>query len=226
MGGGSGPSDKGGLMATEYLLKEYCMCYEQLRFYDSRHSELLKYLFTLTSAVATAQFAIYKFLEGPTPGFFGCQALLSIIVFVATLLLYAAMLQNRLYFVFTARQLNAIRDFFMRTEAGAFKNNQLYTSTDFPAFKPSSVHTFHLIGAAFISSIFAGLSSFAILPACGRTLSSELGIAVAVIVAISEIAGGIKYLLSSGKGTADETIHGSKKKKPEQQLAPDEKSHG
>jgi hypothetical protein len=203
-------------MASEYLLKEYTTSHEQLRFYDERHSDILKYLFSLTSLVATAQFAVFKLVQGPTAGFFACQALLSFIVFIATLLLYLAMLQNRLYFVFTARQINAIRDFFMRSEAGEFHNNQLYTSTDFPAFKPSSVHTFQLIGAAFISSLFAGLSAYAVLPACGGTQCKELGLAVALIIAALEIIGGITYLSKGGKGTADEIIHGSKKKRPEQ----------
>ena len=211
-------------MASDYLLKEYGVCHEQLRFYDDRHSDILKYLFSLTSLVATAQFAVFKFLQGPTSGFFACQAILSFIVFIASLLLYLAMLQNRLYFVFTARQINAIRDFFIRTEAGEFKNNQLYTSTDFPAFKPSSVHTFQLIGAALISSLFAGISTYAALSAFSGTSSLGFGIVVSVIIAGTEIFGGIKYLRYGGKGTADEIIHGSKK--PKQQHPSDPRSAG
>jgi hypothetical protein len=208
-------------MPSDYLLKEYELCFQQLRFYDERHNDILKYLFSLTSLVATAQFAVYKFVQGPTRSFFACQAFLSFIVFVVSLLLYLAMLQNRLYFVFTARQINAIRDFFMHSKAGEFNNNQLYTSTNFPAFKPSSVHTFQLIGAALISSIFAGISTYAALPACGGTQSPGFGITMALVIAGLEIAGGIKYLSDGGKGAADETIHGSKKKEPEQSAALD-----
>jgi hypothetical protein len=111
-------------MASEYLLKEYELCFEQLRYYDDRHSSILTFLFSLTSAVAAAQFAVYKFAEGPTQGFFACQVFLSLLVFIATLLLYLAMLQNRLYFVYIARQINAIRGYMMATEAGEFHNNQ------------------------------------------------------------------------------------------------------
>jgi len=202
-------------MSNQYLLKEYELCFAQLRFYDERHGNLLKYLFSLTSSVATAQFAVYKLLEGPTFGFFACQAFLSIVVFIATLLLYLAILQNRLYFVYTARQLNAIRGFLLFTEASEFKNNQFYTSTNFSAFILSSVHTFQLIGAAFISSLFAGLSCFASYSAFGVATPIGAGIGVAVIIGIVEIAGGIKYLSDSGKKTADEAIHGSEKKEPE-----------
>lgn len=208
-------------MAHEYLLKEYELCFQQLRFYDERHSNILKYLFTLTSAVATAQFAVYKFLQGPTAGFFACQAFLSAIVFVATLLLYLSMLQNRLYFVYIARQLNAIRGFLMDSEAGDFTNNQLYTSTDFPALKPSSVHTFQLTGAALVSSLFAGLSCFAICSAVGGKPCVLLAVLVFIAVGASEILGGIKYLSASGTRTADDAIHGTKE--TSEQIAPSDK---
>jgi hypothetical protein len=71
--------------------------------------------------------------HGATGGFFRFAAILSGLVFIATLLLFLALLQNRLYFVYVARQLNAIRGYLMQVEAHDFKNNQMYTSTNFPA---------------------------------------------------------------------------------------------
>ncbi len=50
-------------------------------------------------------------------------------------LLYLAMLQNRLYFVFVARQPNAIRGYLIKVAAEWFEKNQMYTSTNFPALK-------------------------------------------------------------------------------------------
>jgi len=132
-------------MPHEYLLKEYELCFEQLRFYDKRHESILKYTFSLTSAVATAQFAIYKLLNGVPSTFFRCSLFLSGLVFVSTLLLLLEMLQNRLYFVYVARQLNAIRGYLMHAAAGGFNSNQMYTSTNFPALKLFSVHTFQIL---------------------------------------------------------------------------------
>lgn len=195
-------------MASEYLLKEYELCFEQLRYYDTRHGNILKYLFTLTSSVATAQFAVFKFLNGPTQGFFACQAFLSSIVFIATLLLFLSMVQNRVYFVYIARQLNAIRGHFMNNQPDGFSNNQLYTSTDFKALKPSSVHTFQLLGAALISSLFSGLSAYSIYPALGKPHSFATAVVVFVVVATTEIIGSIKYLHNVGKNSADNTVHG------------------
>jgi hypothetical protein len=195
-------------MTNQYLHKEYELCFEQLRFYDERHNTTLKFLFSLTSAVATAEFAIYKFLQGPTQGFFASQAFLSSVVFVATLLLYLSMLRNRIYFVYTARQLNAIRAYLMKTEAEEFNNNQLFTSTDFPALKILSVHTIQLLGVVIISSLFAGALAYAIGPTFYREPSLLATILTFVLVAAAEMAGGIKYLSSISGKSADDMVHG------------------
>jgi len=202
-------------MAYEYLTKEYELCFEQLRFYDERHENILKYTFSLTSAVATAQFAIYKLLNGATESFFLCLLLLAGLVFLATLLLFMEMLQNRLYFVFIARQLNAIRGYLMRVDAGGFKNNQMYTSTDFPALKPFSVHTFQLLGVALMSSVFAGLCAYAIRPAFGCRQSIGIGAGACILAFAVEVVGGIWYLFVFGKKTADAAIHLEKPQGPE-----------
>lgn len=204
-------------MSNEYLLKEYELCFEQLRFYDTRHSTILQYLFSLTAAVATAQFAVYKFLAGPTKGFFACQAFLSAIVFIATLVLFMAMLQNRLYFVYMARQLNAIRGYLMSAEAKDFHSNQLYTSTDIPAARASSVHTFQFLGAALISAMFAGVSAYALGPSIDKEPSLGIAISVAVVVTFVEMWGGIRYLSKRGRMTADNAVNGCRKSSQHEQ---------
>lgn len=201
-------------MAYEYLMKEYELCFEQLRFYDARHESILKYTFSLTSAAATAQFAIYKLLNGATESFFLWLLFLSGLVFLATLLLVMEMLQNRLYFVYVARQLNAIRGYLMHVDAEGFNNNQMYTSTNFPALKPFSVHTFQLLGAALMSSVFAGLCAYAIRPAFGCRSSVGMGLGACILIFAAEAVGGMRYLYSFGRKTADQAIHhqGSEKK--------------
>ncbi len=51
-------------MESEFLNKEYELSYQQLRFYDEKHSSLIKFLATLATAVTTAQFGILKFIGG------------------------------------------------------------------------------------------------------------------------------------------------------------------
>jgi hypothetical protein len=194
-------------MGNEFLHKEYELCFQQFRYYDDRQNNLIKYLVTLTSSIATAVFAIYKFLEAPTQQFFICQTFLSAVVFVASVLIYLSMLQNRLYFVFIARQLNAIRGFLLREEAAEFKNNQLYTSTDFSATKRSSIHTYQLLGASILSGFFAGTFTYSMSPALNLEPCWWLAAAVFVLISGAEITGGFKYLSSCGSKPADEAIH-------------------
>ena len=195
-------------MAHEYLFKEYELCFEQLRFYDTRHESLLKYTFSLTSAVATAQFGVYQFLRGATTGFFQCSAILSALVFIATGLLLLAMLQNRLYFVFVARQINAIRGYLMSVAAARFKDNQMYTSKDFPALKLLSPQTLEILGTALVSSGFAGASAFAVRPALGATPIIAVGVSTCALVFFVEVGGSVAYLRVSSQRSADEAVHG------------------
>lgn len=194
-------------MEHEYLLKEYELCFDQLRFYDTRHESLLKYLFSLTSAVATAQFGIYQLLHSSTAEFFRCGAILSGLVFVATALLLLAMLQNRLYFIFVARQINAIREYLMEVAAEGFKNNQMYTSAEFPALNLLSLHTLQIFGTTLVSSAFAGTSAFMVGPAFGGSPRSAVGLWTFGIILLTELGGAIAYLKSSSRKTADEAIH-------------------
>jgi hypothetical protein len=194
-------------MPSEFLLKEYDLCFEQLRFYDNRQEGLLKYLFTLTSATAAAQFAVLQFLGEPTNAFFAAQGFLFFVVFTASLLLFLMMLQNRLYFVFIARQINAIRKYMLETDAIAFASNQLYTSTSFSAFKWSSVHSFQMLGAALISSLFAAVSTFGILHVLNVPCEFMLSVLVGLAVVLTEVVGGAAYLKSGSSKDADSVTH-------------------
>lgn len=203
---GDGPFNSEKPMANEYLMKEYELCFQQLRFYDTRHNELSKYLFTLTSAVATAQFAVFKFLQSATPEFFAFQAVLSVVVFIASALLYLGMLQNRLYFVFMAKQINAIRGYLMTKDAAEFKSNQLYTCIDFPAFRLRSIHTIHLVGATLISSLFASMSVYGIVSALSYSHPIFLAFLSFVVTMIIEVVFGTAYLTLMGNKGANEFL--------------------
>lgn len=198
-------------MAHEYLYKEYESCYTQLRFYDERQDNLLKYVATLASSVATAQFAIYKLLGGANGEFYLCQAGLSGVVFISAVLIFLSMVKNRLYFTFAARQLNAIRGFLMATEAAEFKHNQLWTSTNFSAAKLSSVHTFQMVGVSLLSVIFLGSSLYGV----NRALCSvgHVGVVLiaVVLVFLVEVICAYQYLKAASRKPADDAVHSKKR---------------
>ena len=77
-----------------FLHKEYELCFGQLRFYDERQTNLLKYLFTLTSTIAAAQFALYKIFNSPTKEFFLCLLFLSFVVTIGAFLIFLSMLRS------------------------------------------------------------------------------------------------------------------------------------
>jgi hypothetical protein len=194
----------------EFLLKEYELCFEQQRFYDTRQATTLKFLFSLTASVATAQFAILKFVGNASDKYYLTQAFLSVVVFIASVLLVMIMVQNRLYFVYATRQLNAIRAHFLDTQTGKFRDNQLWTSTDFPAVKPHSVHMYQLRGAVFMSSLFAGSTAFAFCAEwTDNNTCAQLIIAVCAVLGVTFVeerwANG--YLRRKSAQSADEAVH-------------------
>jgi len=203
-----GPSDPS---SNLFLYKEYELCFGQLRFYDERQTNLLKYLFTLTSAVAAAQFALYKVINSASYEFFICLAFLSSVVVTGSLLIFLSMLQNRLYFVFMARQINAIRGHLMKHEAPMFTENQLYTNTDFSAIKPFSVHTYKLVGAAFITALFAGSFAYSISQLGGCSSPWYFVGIVFLVTFLSLSIGGYFYLKTQGAKSADQAVHHVKK---------------
>ena len=197
-------------MANDFLHKEYELCFEQLRFYDERQTNLLKFLFTLTSAIAAAQFALYKLFSTPTKEFFMCLAFLSFVVVTGSLLIFLSMIQNRLYFVFMARQINAIRGHLLANEATEFTENQLYTRTDFSAVKPFSVHTYKIIGSAFIIALFTGLSAYSTSQIVSSNPCWWFVLLVTIFVFIGLSLYGYFYLKNQGAKSADEAVHRSK----------------
>ena len=190
-----------------FLHKEYELCFGQLRFYDERQTNLLKYLFTLTSTVAAAQFALYKVFNSPTHEFFLCLAFLSFVVATGSLLIFLSMLQNRLYFVFMARQINEIRGHLMKHEAPMFTENQLYTKTDFSAIKPFSIHTYKFVGAAFITTLFAGSFTYAISQLGENSYPWYSVVIVSLSVFLCLAIGGYFYLKTQGAKSADQAVH-------------------
>jgi len=106
-----------------------------------------------------------------------------------------------------ARQINAIRGHLLKHEAPMFKENQLYTKADFSAIKPFSVHTYKLVGAAFITALFAGSSTYAFSQLGGNS-SPWCAVGIVSLCAFLGLAiGGYYYLKTQGTKSADQAIH-------------------
>ena len=202
-------------MAHEYLLKEYEQCFEQVRFYDKRQANTLKYLFSLTFTIATAYFAIYKLPGGPPDVFIKFQVVVSGLVSIVTVLLYVAALENRLYFAVAARQVNAIREYFLEIEAkaGGFSENRMWTGTDMPAVHRSSLHTALILGAALISSLFVGAFGYAFGTYFGSGHSLIVGALAGFAAFVAEALVGPCYLSHLDKTNLNNTKSSNTKRK-------------
>lgn len=185
----------------EFAQKDFELCFEQLRFYDDREISALKYLFSIASGAATVVLGIFEIVKTPTSGFYGFLALLSIVIFLTTLILYFTALQNRIYFVSTASHINKIREHFI---GKMFPDDNFYYQPR-KALRWTSVHMTIIIGAAILSSLFLGLFVY-FFNFTGDHAPSLIASLVAVsIAAFIEIAGGITYLHFQDKKTSKGT---------------------
>lgn len=175
---------------VDFFMKDFELCFGQLKFYDDREISALRYIFLISSGVASLISTVYGVVEKTTPEFFGFISFLSLAVFITTLVLYMSALQNRVYFARTASHMNKIRDYF--TE-GTPLSESFYQKKR-PALSWTSVHTYVLMGAALFSSMYFGLFYLTKYLAVDQTPSLKMSIIVAVIVAVVEIVGGAVYL--------------------------------
>lgn len=191
---------------TKFLYKEYEECFKQLRFYDERQSNFIKYVTTISSLTGTILLGFMKYFEDDMSLFLIFQSIISFIVFICLIFILLSMIQNRLYFTFVARQINAIRKYLLENESSTFKDNQMYLSTDFSAFKLLSVQTLMIFGVSFVSSIYISSSAFSLLTLIEKVNYIYLFIFF-ILILLCQILFSYKYLIKNSEKKADEAIH-------------------
>ena len=153
-------------MGADFLLKEYEECLNQLRFYDERNLSLFKYSITMSASIATAIFAVIKFIGDISKidmkYFWLVLTILSLIVFIGNFLILLSICRNRLYFFYAAKQVNSIRKYYLDKDYKDF-NNQMYLSTDSSAFKLWSIHSITQYSISFIASIYFSIFSYSLI---------------------------------------------------------------
>lgn len=125
----------------DFLKLEYQGCLDLLKYYDDRHMSLVKFTTAVSSSVVSLMFGFYTLSPSAHPYFWHFSGALTGVAGVGLLAIFAAMVQNRLYFVYPARQVNAIRRAMLRQLTTEFSENQMYLTTDIRPLKPLSMHT-------------------------------------------------------------------------------------
>lgn len=185
-----------------FLIKEYELCYEQLRYYDTRHFSILKYMVTLACSMATAMFAIFKVIGDLNTTFYIVLSLLSFIVFLGSALLYLLLLQNRIYFVLVARQINSLRNLFCKSYPDF--NNQLWVSATVSPFKLFSAHTFQMLCAILVSSLFAASGIHSLFPILGYEPNFYRTLVYFIVTILTLALTGALYLILQGRKKVNE----------------------
>ncbi len=195
---------------NDFLYKEYEECFAQLRFYDERQLSLLKFSITISSSFATGVFALYKIFGADGLFFWLAVSLICGVVCLGLFLIFISMVQNRLYYIYPARQINALRKFLIEAESEKFlAHNQMYLKTNFSAFKWRSTQTLMIGGAALLTSFCSGFAIFSYwrflqVDVLKAVIAGALNGIIFLLVSIV-VAG--KYLISSSKQCADKAVH-------------------
>jgi hypothetical protein len=190
----------------EFLRVEYEQCIALIKYYDAKELSLVKF----AAAVSSAVLSVVVGLSGVGGGgqaeaTWGLIGLLSGVTALGLLAIFVAMVQYRLYFIYPARQANAIR----ATSAEGFGRNQMYVSTRVSAFKFRSTHS---VMSAFICleiGAFAGLFGFSTSAWLREGVIGLVGtLGVGFVGAVLPYWLAMRYLVAKSAMTADEAVHG------------------
>jgi hypothetical protein len=132
---------------------EYKQCLASLKYYDDRHLSLLKFATGISSAVPPVIFALYNLDIETDLEYWNFVTFLSLITALGLSALFVAMIQNRLYFIYPARQVNSIRK-----SQFLGKNPPIFLN----AFKWMSSQTLMNLFVSFQISFFLGMAHFSI----------------------------------------------------------------
>lgn len=193
---------------SEFLETEYEKCLDLVKFYDERQYNLVKFSAAVTSVVPTLLVGIYKAGGGVDSYFWHFVLLASVAATVALISVFLGIVQTRLYFIYPARQVNAIRAHLIKPNEKSGFVNQMYSSINFSAFKWLSTQTLMMLFVALEIGFFVSISIYAAYSIVPKTLM--LGVVASIVGSVSSIsllvAAGV-YLKTSSKKAADQSIH-------------------
>ena len=192
----------------DFLRIEYDGCLDLLKYYDDRHLSLVKFAMGASSSIVSLMFGFYTISTGAQPYFWHFAAILSGVATLGLLAVFAAMVQNRLYFVYPARQVNAIRRAMLARVSTEFSDNQMYLTTDVRAFKFLSLHTLMNLLVAMQIGGFLAFCCFAIFVEVEDAVRSVLqALGVAVVVSVTLFGLSAAYLNHRGQYHPDRAVH-------------------
>ena len=187
---------------------EYKQCLASLKYYDDRYLSILKFATGISSAVPPVIFALYNLDIETDLEYWNFVTFLSLITALGLSALFVAMIQNRLYFIYPARQVNSIRKSQFLGKNPPIFQNQMYTDVDINAFKWMSSQTLMNVFVSFQVSFFLGMAHFSINIEKFTNNSSIYGsLSVVVITALLIFCFSSLYLSIKSKFHPNISVH-------------------
>jgi len=191
-----------------FLKVEYESCLGLVRYYDERHQSLVKFSTAISSSVTSLIFGFRTFGAEAHTHFWSFAAALSGVAALGLLVIFVAMVQNRLYFVYPVRQVNAIRRAMRTNVASEFVDNQMYLSSAVRAFKFLSLHSLMNALVAAQVGVFVGVSWLALNIDAGNMLGSiHSALLVGTSFTVVAFVLSAVYLHMNGRSNADRSVH-------------------
>lgn len=193
---------------NEFLKLEYEKCIDLIKYYDERHHSLLRFAVGITSGVPTLMFGFYALGQDVTRFFWEFFAFIAGASILGLTTVFAALVQNRLYFIFPARQANAIRHWMLETDAADFHDNKMYVDSNFSAFNWMSAHSLLNGLVALQIGLFSAFLFFSL-----NVNHEELkypffwAAAVGIGVAVAVYFAAAVYLIAKSRKSADHAVH-------------------
>jgi hypothetical protein len=169
---------------------------------------LVKFTTGISSSIVSLIFGLHTLSVADHDYFWHFASVLAGVALLGLFTMFVAIVQNRLYFVYPTRQVNAIRRAMLTKIADDFSDNQMYLTTRVGAFKLLSLHTVMNLLVAMQVGAFAGLFWFSLTFDTAKVASSTLtAVMIAVIVSFTLFCLSGVYLTRQGRLHPDVSVH-------------------
>ena len=197
-------TDKFQEAAVSFLENDFNQCFEQIRYYDAQIVEILKYLATFYTTVASIAIALFQFSIGMIIDFSAALIIGLSVALLFGVCMFYLIVRNRVYFVFCMRYINEQRSLFLSAKPSGFENkSRMFTNHNKPPFFDIlSSQSSWLYVVAILNSALLGFILY-IAKMSGRSIV----IAFAIIL-LAQLISAIAYLKSRENKSASAAIFG------------------
>jgi len=183
-------TDKFQEAAISFLENDFNQCFEQIRYYDAQIVEILKYLATFYTTIASIAIALFQFTIEKIIDFSAALIIGLSIALLFGVCMFYLIVRNRVYFVFCMRYINEQRSLFLSAKPLGFENKSrmIFDYKKPPFFNILSSQSLWLYVLAILNSALlvfilyiANMSSGIIAIACPMLFLAQLISAIAYL---------------------------------------------